>query len=131
MLHPAVGPADSHGEGVHADVEGLVLLQRLRHMEEHAPVFGGQLQMLIFLINGSAAFLIHLGQLRVVQIDPGVAVRGRIKGIAAVQGKLLLEVHALPGIILYLYGPLGSLQAHGRRADAAGRAAVLVAASHA
>ncbi len=87
-------------------------------MEKQAAAVSHHLQVLSLFVDRSAALLVHLGQFRIIQVDPGIAVRLGLYAITIVQRQGFLQGHFLLGIILHTHGSLGLHQAHCHSADA-------------
>lgn len=74
-LYPAAGAPDADDHGRRADVHRLVVLQWLGDVEKQGAGLDLKFQVLVLFLNGDLARFIQLGQLHIVQIDPGKAGR--------------------------------------------------------
>ena len=90
-LHPAAGPAHADGHSGGTDAEGLVLLQWLADVKEQVAGIQEDVQLFAALADADLGDSVHLDQLGIVQVDPGVA------GLPGCQAVAVVQPHFVPG----------------------------------
>ena len=112
-FHPAAGAPDAHDHGRGADIQGLVVFQLLGHVEEQVARPEVDLQLFSVFPDLHLALRVLLQELRVVQVNPGVALLPGFHVVAAVEPHLAHQAQLLPAALADLHSALGPAQPDG------------------
>ena len=92
---PAAGAPDADYHRRIPDVHGFVFFKGFGHIEEETAGMNQDFQIFALFLNFHLALRVHLGQLRIVKVNPGIAPGAGVHLISAVELQALDNRDAL------------------------------------